>query len=114
MNIESSTIIETALAVMGGMAVAGLTVIRMMMHGVQKQHEVTQQLIEERFIWAEKRREDAKQHWEQYFEELKETHHTLSNRIYSLETRVITLELHLAKRPPLSLNKAPNPRSRAD
>lgn len=100
------TLIELAMTTVGGLATVGFTVLKLAMNGMEKQHEATKQLIEEKFQWAESNRQDAKQHWEKHFEELKKSDEDVSRRIGHLETRVITLELHLSPKIPLSLSKA--------
>jgi uncharacterized membrane-anchored protein YhcB (DUF1043 family) len=118
MTLGLDTLAELAIATVGGLAAIGFTVLKLAMHGMEKQHEATQRLIEQQFQWAEARREEATLHWEKHFDELKKADQDVSRRIGHLETRVVTLELHLAQKTPLSLNKspllgkAPAPRSR--
>jgi uncharacterized membrane-anchored protein YhcB (DUF1043 family) len=100
------TLAELAIATVGGLAAVGFTVLKLAMRSMEKQHEVTQHLIEQKFQWAEACREEAKTHWEKHFDELKKADQDVSRRISHLETRVITIELHLAQKPPLSLNKS--------
>lgn len=102
--IQMDTLTELMIASVGGIAAVGLTILKLAMRSLEKQHEITQQLIEQKFQWAESRREEASSHWEQHFGELKASERQISVRLRSLEDRVITIELH--QRPaPLSLTK---------
>lgn len=110
MNLESPIIVEITLSVISGLAIVGFTVLRLAMRSMEIQNEVTQQLIEHKFQWAESRREESRQYWEKHFDELKKANQDVSQRIHTLETRVMTIELHLAsdrKERRISLKKDP-------
>ncbi|MCB1918633.1 MAG: hypothetical protein KDJ28_01480 [Candidatus Competibacteraceae bacterium] len=111
MTLGLDTLAELAIATLGGLATVGLTVLKLAMRGMEKQHEATQKLIEEQFKWAEQRRIEASEHWEKHFDELKKCDEDVSRRIGNLETRVMTVELHLAQKQPISLSKARDPLS---
>jgi hypothetical protein len=70
MILELDTMAEIAIATMDSLALIGFTVLKLAMRGMEKQHDATQKLIEERFQWAETRREEET-HWEKHFDELK-------------------------------------------
>ena len=114
MTLGLDTLAELAIATVGGLAAVGFTVLKLAMQGMEKQHEATQKLIEQQFQWAETRREEATAHWEKHFNDLSKADQDVSQRIGHLETRVITLEIHLSQQPGLSLNKPHAPRPGPD
>ena len=93
MLLDSGNLIELAIAGIGGLAAIGLTVLRFAMNGLESQHTLTRQLIEEKFSWAESQRQEARETWERHFMELKQDDATLEQRLQQIETRVTTIEV---------------------
>lgn len=91
--IQMDTLAELMIAGVGSMAAVGLTILKLAMRSLEKQHEITQHLIEQKFQWAETRREEATTHWEKHFDEIKAGEEQISKRIRGLEDRVIAIEL---------------------
>lgn len=98
MTLDNSNLIELVIAGVGGLAAIGLTVLKLAMSGLDRQHAATRKLIEERFQWAETQRQEARQLWEQHFAELKDDDDDLSKRVGQIETRVTAIEVHLTHR----------------
>lgn len=96
MNLDSGNLIEIVIAGVGGLAAAGLTVLKFAMGGLQRQHAATRQLILERFVWAEAQRQEARELWERHFAELKQDDDDLFKRVSQIEMRVTAIEVHLA------------------
>lgn len=97
MNLDSGNLIELAIATVGGLAAVGLTVLKFALHGLERQHAATRHLIEERFQWAEAQRQDAKQHWDGLFTELKKDDDDLAHRVGQVELRVMAIEISIAR-----------------
>lgn len=97
MTMDDGHFIELALATVGGLAAVGMVVLKFAMRGLEQQHNATRELIEERFQWAETQRQDARQHWEEHFTDLRNHDDRLSQRITQIETRVSQIEIHLRK-----------------
>lgn len=98
MTLDSGHLVELVIAGVGGLAAVGLTVLKLAMHGLERQHAATRTLIEERFQWAETQRQEARQLWERHFDELREDDSELSKRVGQIETRVTAIEVHLTHR----------------
>ena len=97
MTLDDGHFIELAIATVGGLAAVGMVVLKFAMRGLEQQHTATRQLIEERFQWAEQQRQDARQHWEEHFTDLRKNDERLSQRITQMETRVAAIEIHMNK-----------------
>lgn len=95
MTLDSGHLVELVIAGVGGLAAVGLTVLKMAMNGLERQHASTRTLIEERFQWAETQRQEARQLWERHFAELREDDEDLSKRVGQIEARVTAIEVHL-------------------
>ena len=95
MLLDSGNLIELAIAGMGGLAAIGLTVLRFAMNGLERQHTLTRQLIEEKFSWAESQRQEAREMWEHHFSELKQDDAAMEQRLHQIETRVTTIEVKI-------------------
>ena len=98
MTLDDGNLVELVIAVIGGLAAVGLTVLKFALSGLERQHAATRKLIEERFQWAETQRQEARGHWEQLFQELKADDDELSRRVGQIETRVTAIEIHLTRR----------------
>jgi uncharacterized membrane-anchored protein YhcB (DUF1043 family) len=98
MNLDSGSLVEIIIATVAGLAAVGLTVLRFAMGGLERQHNATRQLIEEKFTWAELQRKEARAHWEDLFAELKKDDDDLARRVGQIESRVIAIELSLTHR----------------
>lgn len=97
MNLEDNALVEIAIATVGGLAAVGMVVLRFALRGFEQQQDVTRQLIEERFQWAETQRQDAREHWEAHFNQMKRDDDRLSKRITQIEARVTHIERILDK-----------------
>ena len=95
MNLDDGHLVELVIAGVGGLAAIGLTVLKLAMSGLERQHTATRHLIEERFQWAETQRQEGRQYWQQRFDELKQDDDDLSSRIGQIERRVTAIEVHL-------------------
>ena len=96
MTLDDGKLVELIIAGVGGLATVGLTVLKFALSGLERQHTATRKLIEERFQWAETQRQEARSHWEQLFQELKEDDDDLAERVDHIETRVTAIEIHLS------------------
>ena len=97
MTLDDGKLVELVIAGIGGLAAVGLTVLKFALSGLERQHTATRKLIEERFQWAETQRQEARSHWEQLFQELKDDDDDLSKRVGQIETRVTAIEVHLIR-----------------
>ena len=96
-DVDSFNLIELVIATVTGLAAVGMVVLKFAMRGLEQQHNATRQLIEDRFQWAEDQRQEARQHWETHFSDLRHNDDKLSGRITQIETRVAAIEIHLGK-----------------
>lgn len=95
MTLDDGHFIELAIATVGGLAAVGLVVLKFALRGLETQQAATRELIEERFAWAERQRQEAREHWETHFAELRKDDDRLSARIIQIEHRVSQIERHL-------------------
>lgn len=112
MHIGADLLFEMAVATIGGLAAVGLTVLKLAMHGMEKQHEATQKMILERFQWAEEQRQASSHHWNQHFDEVKQGERDIDQRVRCVENRINTLEVWIHQHDPhehphISIKKAP-------
>lgn len=95
LEMEGSSLIELAIATVGGLAAVGMIILKFALRGFEAQQAATRELIEERFQWAEQQRQEARSHWEEHFAALRKDDDRLSARISQIEHRVSQIERHL-------------------
>ncbi len=96
---------ETIFGVLGIVGVAGWTVLQWLQHTDKARHEDLKDAIQKQFSLAEEHRQLATGYWKEMFEEMRDGHDTIAQRLEKLEERVAEIEITLMTQDETVLNR---------